>query len=90
MAGLPRKIFFSGVDWVRKGGDHAVAVVNELVALGQPCEMHVAGMTPPPEALAKARFPVRVLGRLNLNQIENRTILCNLLNEAAQLWPQEA
>ncbi len=78
----PWKIFFSGVDWMRKGGDYAVAIVNELVALGQPCEMHVAGVTPPPEALAKARFPVRVLGRLNLNQFDNRAILCNLLQES--------
>jgi len=78
----PWKIFFSGVDWVRKGGDFAVAIVNELVAMGQPCEMHVAGVTPPPEALAKAKFPVRVLGRLNLNQLDNRAILCNLLQES--------
>ncbi len=78
----PWKIFFSGVDWVRKGGDHAIAIINELVALGQPCEMHVAGVTPPPEALAKARFPLHVLGRLNLNHSDNRIILCNLLQES--------
>ena len=78
----PWKIFFSGVDWIRKGGDHAVAILNELVALGQPCELHVAGVTPPPEAVARARFPVRVLGRLNLNETENRVLLCNLLQES--------
>jgi glycosyltransferase involved in cell wall biosynthesis len=78
----PWKIFFSGVDWKRKGGDFAVAIINELVAMGQPCQLTVAGVTPPPEALAKAKFPVHVLGRLNLNQQENRTLLCNTLQES--------
>ena len=81
----PWKIFFSGVDWGRKGGDHAVAVVNELVALGQPSELHVAGVVPPPESMARAKFPVHVLGRLNLNQPENRVILCNRLEESTYL-----
>ena len=30
----PWKIFFSGVDWKRKGGDRCVAILNELVKLG--------------------------------------------------------
>lgn len=81
----PWKIFFSGVDWVRKGGDHAVAVINALVAMGQPCELHVAGVVPPPSALAQARFPVHLLGRLNLNQPENRATLCNRLQESTFL-----
>jgi len=78
----PWKIFFSGVDWVRKGGDHAVAVINELVALGQPCELYVAGTHPPPEAMAQANFPLHAMGRLNLNNSESRTYLCNLLQES--------
>ena len=78
----PWKIFFSGVDWVRKGGDHMVAVVNALVALGQPCELHAAGVVVPPEAVAAAKFPVHSLGRLNLNHPENRVILCNRLQES--------
>jgi glycosyltransferase involved in cell wall biosynthesis len=78
----PWKIFFSGVDWVRKGGDHMVAVVNALVALGQPCELHAAGVVVPPEAVAAAKFPVHSLGRLNLNHPENRVTLCNRLQES--------
>jgi glycosyltransferase involved in cell wall biosynthesis len=78
----PWKIFFSGVDWLRKGGDHAVAIVNALVALGQPCEMSIAGVTPPPEALAAARFPVHCVGRLNLNHPANRKVLCDLLQSS--------
>jgi glycosyltransferase involved in cell wall biosynthesis len=78
----PWKIFFSGVDWVRKGGDHAIAVINELVALGQPCELYVAGTMPPSDSLAGARFPVHVMGRLNLNLPESRRNLCNLLQES--------
>jgi len=78
----PWKIFFSGVDWVRKGGDHAVAIINELVALGQPCELHIAGIAKLPETIAAAKFPVHPLGRLNLNDPENRVLLCARLQEA--------
>jgi glycosyltransferase involved in cell wall biosynthesis len=78
----PWKIFFSGVDWVRKGGDYVVAIVNELVALGQPCELNIAGCVAPPAAVAAARFPVHSLGRLNLNQLESRQKLCGLLQES--------
>jgi glycosyltransferase involved in cell wall biosynthesis len=81
----PWKIFFSGVDWMRKGGDHAVAVINALVALGQPCEMHVAGVGPSPEAMARAKFPLHLMGRLSLNQSDNRAILCSRLQEATFL-----
>jgi len=78
----PWKIFFSGVDWKRKGGDHAVDIINALVAMGQPCELSVAGVTPPAEALARAKFPVHVLGRLNLNHLDNRALLCQTLQAA--------
>ena len=61
----PWKIFFSGVDWRRKGGDRAVAIINELVRLGQPCELHVAGVVAPQRAVDAARFPVHSLGHQN-------------------------
>jgi hypothetical protein len=81
----PWKIFFSGVDWMRKGGDHAVAIVNELVRMGQPCEMHVFGVVAPPGAVAAANFPLHSHGRLNLNQPENRTLMSTMLEESTYL-----
>jgi glycosyltransferase involved in cell wall biosynthesis len=87
----PWKIFFSGVDWMRKGGDHAVAIINELVAMGQPCELHIAGVVPPPSAVAAAKFPVHSLGRLDLNNPENRVLLGNVLERSTfQLVPSIA
>jgi len=81
----PWKIFFSGVDWMRKGGDDAIAILNELVRLGQPCEFHVAGTIAPPQAVATARFPIHSLGRLNLNDPEKRDLLANILQSSAFL-----
>ncbi len=81
----PWKIFFSGVDWQRKGGDRAVAIINELVRLGQPCELHVAGVTPPAHAMAGAQFPIRVLGRQNINIPVERERLANWLHQSTFL-----
>jgi glycosyltransferase involved in cell wall biosynthesis len=81
----PWKIFFSGVDWVRKGGDRTVAIINELVRLGQPCELYVAGVVAPVEAVAAAQFPILSLGRLNLNDPAKRELLGNVLQESTFL-----
>jgi glycosyltransferase involved in cell wall biosynthesis len=81
----PWKIFFSGVDWARKGGDHAAAIVNALIDLGQPCEFYVAGVNLPPEIIATMKCPVHCLGRLNLNEPENRLILCKTLEQSTFL-----
>ncbi|CAA6696223.1 Unannotated [Lentimonas sp. CC19] len=37
---------FIGTDWVRKGGDLAVAVVEQLNTKGYPCTLHIIGVTP--------------------------------------------
>jgi glycosyltransferase involved in cell wall biosynthesis len=81
----PWKIFFNGVEWKRKGGDHAVAVVNALVKLGQPCELRIAGVEPPAGALANANFPVHCLGRLNLNEPGNRDLIGDILESSTFL-----
>ena len=41
------KLLFVGIDWLRKGGDIALAVATALNARGVPTELHVAGCTPP-------------------------------------------
>jgi len=81
----PWKIFFSGVDWQRKGGDRAIVILNELVKLGQPCEFYVAGVTPPERSLAMAQFPIHLVGRLSLNDPSKRNLLANLLQESTFL-----
>jgi glycosyltransferase involved in cell wall biosynthesis len=81
----PWKIFFSGVDWQRKGGDRTVAILNEVVAMGQPCELHVAGLHAPPHAVAAAKFPIHSLGRLNLNVAANREKLAHIMQESTFL-----
>ena len=45
----PVKIIFVGVDWVRKGGDIAVAALADLRARGSDAEMTIVGCVPPPE-----------------------------------------
>jgi glycosyltransferase involved in cell wall biosynthesis len=42
----PMKFFFLGWEWYRKGGDIAMAVVEQVEALGFPVELHVAGSKP--------------------------------------------
>lgn len=41
------KLLFIGKEWVRKGGDTAVSVVEELLRRSLPAELHVVGCHPP-------------------------------------------
>jgi len=81
----PWKIFFSGVDWKRKGGDRTVAILNELVRLGQPCELNVFGVNAPQHAMTAAEFPIHSHGRLNLNQQASRDLMAKKLVESTFL-----
>jgi glycosyltransferase involved in cell wall biosynthesis len=81
----PWKIFFSGVDWQRKGGDRAVAILNELVRLGQPCEFHTVGAIPPERATKAAQFPVHSLSRQSLNNPAARELMAKLLFDSTFL-----
>lgn len=47
----PLRLLFCGVEWVRKGGDVALAAVAALGAAGTPVELVILGCTPPPGAL---------------------------------------
>jgi len=57
----PMKFFFLGVEWHRKGGEIAVAVAEQVEALGTPVELHVAGCRPPSPvpAWVKVHGPLR-------------------------------
>lgn len=43
----PIKLFFAGVDWVRKGGDVALKISDRLDSLGISHELHIVGCSPP-------------------------------------------
>lgn len=42
----PCRLIFAGVDWVRKGGDIAIAIAQQLNDRGIACELDVIGMEP--------------------------------------------
>jgi len=68
------KLLFVGVDWVRKGGDIALAVATELNARGYRTELHVVGCTPPeptPDFVKLYGFVSKKshAGRMLLNQL---------------------
>ena len=49
-----RQLLFVGVDWVRKGGDFVVEVIETLMQQGgKPCRLSIVGAEPPPEVLSK-------------------------------------
>ena len=70
----PIKFLFLGYEWYRKGGDLAVAVAEQIVALGVPVELHVVGCTP------REKLPawVKVHGPLMKEVPEQAAMLRNL------------
>jgi glycosyltransferase involved in cell wall biosynthesis len=67
----PWRFLFVGVDWARKGGDHALAVVAELNRRGCPSELDVMGCAPPPDRAARRPF-VRWHGFVDRRQADGR------------------
>jgi glycosyltransferase involved in cell wall biosynthesis len=60
--GEPLRLLFVGRDWVRKGGEQAVAIAAGLRRAGIPCELTVVGAGP--SAPGTLSDDVRVLGRV--------------------------
>ncbi|HLV33340.1 MAG TPA: glycosyltransferase family 4 protein [Chitinispirillaceae bacterium] len=73
-------LLFVGVDWHRKGGDIALAVVDQLIHLGINAKLTICGCTPPGEVTAQ-RF-VDVTGYLDKNSETDRDTLKQLFLEA--------
>lgn len=61
----PLNLLFVGVDWIRKGGDVAIAVLDQLAARGQAAQLTVIGRCP---ELHAARPDVTYLGYLDKNR----------------------
>jgi len=46
----PCRLLFVGIDWMRKGGDLAIAIAKELRGRGLPVELEIVGCNPPVSA----------------------------------------
>ncbi len=75
----PLKLLFVCSDWVRKGGDTVLAILDQLAAENIPAELIVAGKAP--ESLS-ARANVTCVGFLNKNSPEGMAKLLSLYEEA--------
>lgn len=71
-------LLFLGVDWLRKGGDVALQVAQELNRQGLPTKLHIVGCVPP------GRLPnwVIVHGFVSKARPEGRRLINQLLAEA--------
>jgi glycosyltransferase involved in cell wall biosynthesis len=81
MAGTCR-LLFVGVNWTRKGGDLAVAVLDQLSALGVNAQLDVVGAEPPPSS---RRASLVFHGELNKNKKSDVAKLKELYAKAAFL-----
>ena len=72
------KLLFVGVDWLRKGGDIALAVATALNAHGLPTELHVVGCTPP---VHTPHF-VKLHGFVSKKSPEGRMLLNKLFTQS--------
>ena len=77
----PWRFLFVGVEWERKGGDLALAVVRELNERGYPSELVVAGCEPPARLGPLPDF-VRVEGFISQHTPEGRARLADLFDGA--------
>jgi glycosyltransferase involved in cell wall biosynthesis len=72
------KLLFLGIDWLRKGGDIALAVANRLNERGLKTELHIAGCEPPQEV---PTF-VKTHGYISKQTQQGRDYLDQLLTES--------
>ena len=77
----PWRFLFVGVDWTRKGGDLALAVVRALNERGHPAELIVAGCQPPARVHPLPDY-VRLEGFVSQHTPEGRRKLGDLYNTA--------
>lgn len=73
------RLLFVGLDWVRKGGDVAIAALDQLRASGRNVELTVVGRVPP--NLGKHPCVVQV-GFLDKNQPAQEEIICDLYRQS--------
>lgn len=70
------RLLFLGVEWRRKGGDLAIAVVRSLVSRGISVELTVCGCRP---EVDPGNLPVKVIDFINKNSADGETKLVELM-----------
>ena len=86
----PWRFLFVGVEWERKGGDLALAVVRALDDAGHPAELVVAGCEPPARCRPLPDY-VRLEGFVSQHTPEGRRRLSELFQSALfYLMPSRA
>lgn len=79
-AGEPLRIYWSGVNWVRKGGDVAFECCRELISRGYRIKFHITGMRELPEDIARHPW-VYNHGFLNKNIKEEYRMLIDIMSQ---------
>jgi glycosyltransferase involved in cell wall biosynthesis len=80
LSSRPIHFLFVGVEWGRKGGDSATAIVESLVRRGIDAKLHIVGCQPPPAVMAKP-FVV-AYGFLSKNNLSHAAKLRKLFQMA--------
>lgn len=76
----PIRFIFIGVEWLRKGGDRTLALMEYLTKRGFKCELTIAGCLPPPEIILPPY--VKVLGFINNTNAEGQALMRQLFSES--------
>lgn len=76
----PLKIYWSGVNWVRKGGDVAVETCRDLVSRGIKAELHITGMRKLPSEFADLPWIIKH-GFYDKNNPEQYRQLIDIMKE---------
>ncbi|MEO0435239.1 MAG: glycosyltransferase family 4 protein, partial [Cyanobacteria bacterium J06656_5] len=77
----PMNLLFLGVDWDRKGGDHALQIVRALTKEGLDSRLTVVGCDPPSSLVQANKTLLRPLPKLNLNEEADLNRLYQLMVE---------
>lgn len=89
-ADKPLRIYWSGVNWVRKGGDVAFTCCKELIRRGHQIEFHITGMRELPEEIANQPW-VYNHGFLNKNNPDEYHRLIDIMSrQDIFLFPSRA
>lgn len=86
----PLKVYWSGVNWERKGGDVALDCCRELIRRGYKVEFHITGMKSLPQDITDLPW-VRDHGFLNKNNPEEYKRLIDIMTgQDVFLFPSRA
>jgi len=75
----PCKLIFSGIDWNRKGGDIAVAVVKQLNEMGFNAELTIIGCKPPIKPLPDF---INIVGYIDKSKPEGESKMRQLVADS--------